>query len=62
MMIKRKKMMTKFNLLQKVKMIMENLIFKKRMIPLLMNYWDYLVMEMMIVITVTKKKIWLIFC
>ena len=61
-MIKRKKKMTKFNLLQKVKMIMENLIFKKRMIPLLMNYWDYLVMEMMIVITVTKKKIWLIFC
>ena len=61
-MIKRKKKMTKFNLLQKVKMIMENLIIKKRMIPLLMNYWDYLVMEMMIVITVTKKKIWLIFC
>ena len=61
-MIKRKKKMTKFNLLQKVKMIMENLIIKKRMIPLLMNYWDYLVMEMMIVITVTKKKIRLIFC
>ena len=30
--------------------------------PLPMNYWDYLVMGMMIVITVTKKKIWLIFC
>ena len=46
-MIKRKKM-TKFNLRQKMKMMMENLIIKKRMIPLPINYWDYLVMGMMI--------------
>ena len=60
-MILGRKKMTKFNLHQKMKMMMQNLIIKKRMIPLPMYYWDYLVMGMMIVITMTKKKIWLIF-
>ena len=62
-MIKRKKKMTKFNLHQKIKMMMGNLFIKKRMISLPMTYWDYLVMGMMmIVITMIKKKIWLTLC